>query len=124
MKNEYTEIKAAQRERNSRQTEMARVMKTWFEKVRAKRWVGFSWPEDVGGGGGSIMQQVILKDEMAQRKAPPLGSCFMGLAWVGPSIIEYGTPEQKQRFAERQKQIELARARGRQHRGQNPRKSS
>jgi len=41
---------------------------------------------------------VILKDEMAQRRAPPLGSCFMGLAWVGPSLIEYGTPEQKARF--------------------------
>ena len=31
-------------------------------------------------------------------KAPALGSCFMGLAWVGPSIIEYGTEEQKQQF--------------------------
>ena len=73
-------------------------MKKWFQDVRAKRWVGFSWPEEVGGGGGSIMEQVILKDEMAQRKAPPLGTCFMGLAWVGPSIIEYGTEQQKQRF--------------------------
>ena len=70
----------------------------WDEKVRAKRWVGFSWPEEVGGGGGSIMQQVILKDEMAQRRAPSLGSCFMGLAWVGASLIEYGTPAQKERF--------------------------
>ena len=70
----------------------------WNEKVRAKGWVGFSWPKEVGGGGGSIMQQVILKDEMAQRKAPPLGSSFMGLAWVGPALIEYGTDEQKQRF--------------------------
>jgi len=70
----------------------------WNRKVREKGWVGFAWPKEVGGGGGSIMQQVILKDEMARRKAPPLGSCFMGLAWVGPSIIEYGTEEQKQRF--------------------------
>jgi alkylation response protein AidB-like acyl-CoA dehydrogenase len=44
------------------------------------------------------MQQVILKEEMAKRKAPPLGMCFMGLAWVGPSIIAYGTDEQKRRF--------------------------
>ncbi len=70
----------------------------WLRKVREKRWVGFSWPEEVGGGGGSIMQQVILKEEMAKRKAPPLGSCFMGLAWVGPAIIQYGTETQKQRF--------------------------
>jgi len=70
----------------------------WDEAVRTRGWVGFSWPKEVGGGGGSIMEQVILKDEMAQRRAPALGSCFMGLAWVGPSLIEYGTPEQKARF--------------------------
>jgi alkylation response protein AidB-like acyl-CoA dehydrogenase len=60
--------------------------------------VGFSWPKEVGGGGGGIMEQAILKEEMAKRKAPPLGACYMGLAWVGPAIIEYGTEEQKQRF--------------------------
>lgn len=70
----------------------------WSKKVRAKRWVGFSWPVEVGGGGASIMQQVILKEEMAKRKAPSLGICFMGLAWVGPAIIQYGTEAQKQRF--------------------------
>lgn len=70
----------------------------WQQKVREKRWVGFSWPREVGGGGGSIMEQVILKEEMARRRAPSLGNCFMGLAWVGPSIIQYGTEAQKQRF--------------------------
>jgi alkylation response protein AidB-like acyl-CoA dehydrogenase len=70
----------------------------WTRKVRAKRWVGFSWPKEVGGGGGTIMQQVILKEEMAKRKAPPLGTCMMGLAWVGPAIIQYGSEAQKQRF--------------------------
>ena len=44
------------------------------------------------------MEQVILKDEMAKRRAPALGTCFMGLAWVGPSLIQYGTDEQKQKF--------------------------
>ena len=70
----------------------------WQKQVRAKGWVGFAWPKEVGGGGGTIAQQVILKDEMAKARAPALGVCFMGLAWVGPSIIEYGTPEQKKKF--------------------------
>ncbi len=73
-------------------------VQAWQTKVREKRWVGFSWPSDVGGGGGGIMEQVILKEEMAKAKAPPLGSCFMGLAWVGPSIAQYGTEAQRQRF--------------------------
>ena len=76
----------------------ADFMAQWLKKVRAKRWVGFAWPQEVGGGGGDIMQQVILKEEMAKRQAPPLGTCMMGLAWVGPGIIQYGTDEQKTRF--------------------------
>ena len=70
----------------------------WFKKMREKRWVGFSWPVEYGGGGGSLMEQVILKEEMVKRKAPPLGTCYMGLAWVGPGLIQYGTEEQKRRF--------------------------
>jgi len=72
----------------------------WGKLVREKRWVGFSWPKQVGGGGGSIMEQAILKEEMAARRAPPLGTCIMGLAWVGPAIIQYGTQDQKDRFIE------------------------
>ena len=70
----------------------------WNRKLLEKGWVGFSWPKEVGGGGGSIMQQAILKEEMSKRRAPPLGNSFMGLAWVGPGIIEYGTEEQKQKY--------------------------
>ncbi len=70
----------------------------WLKKVREKRWVGFNWPEEYGGGGGGIMEQVILKEEMAKAGAPPLGLCLMGLQWVGPAIIEYGTEEQKKSF--------------------------
>ena len=76
----------------------AEVVADFQRKVREKRWVGFSWPEEVGGGGGSLMEQVILKEEMAHHRAPALGTCFMGLSWVGPAIIEYGTAEQKQKF--------------------------
>jgi alkylation response protein AidB-like acyl-CoA dehydrogenase len=70
----------------------------WLSKVREKRWVGFNWPVEYGGGGGAIMEQVILKEELIRRKAPPLGLCYMGLAWVGPALIQYGSEEQKRRF--------------------------
>ena len=73
-------------------------MGEWLKKVRDKRWVGFSWPEEYGGGAGSLTEQAILKEEMALAGAPPLGTSSMGLAWVGPGIIQYGTDEQKQRF--------------------------
>jgi alkylation response protein AidB-like acyl-CoA dehydrogenase len=75
-----------------------KFMFEWQSKVRKKGWVGFSWPKEVTGGGGTLMQQVILKEEMAKHNAPPLGISFMGLAWVGPGIIQYGTEEQKQKY--------------------------
>src|SRR6185436_10892405 len=67
----------------------------WNQDLYAKRWVGFNWPREVGGGGGTITEQMILKEEMARVKAPMLGLSYMGLAWVGPALIKYGTPEQK-----------------------------
>ena len=70
----------------------------WLTKVRKKRWVGFSWPKEVGGGDGTLIEQAILKEEMALAKAPPLGTSMMGLAWVGPGIIQYGSDAQKRRF--------------------------
>jgi alkylation response protein AidB-like acyl-CoA dehydrogenase len=70
----------------------------WTEALARKRWIGFAWPREVGGGGGSVIQQFLLKEEMAAAKAPPLGSDFMGLTWVGPAIIRWGSEEQKRRF--------------------------
>ena len=63
----------------------------WNQDLYAKRWVGFNWPREVGGGGGTISEQMILKEEMARVKAPMLGLSYMGLAWVGPALIKYGT---------------------------------
>ena len=71
---------------------------TWLEKVRAKGWIGFSWPKEFGGSDGGLIEQAILKEEMSLAKAPPLGTSFMGLAWVGPGIMQYGTEEQKRKF--------------------------
>ena len=71
---------------------------TWLAKVREKGWVGFSWPKEFGGNDGGLIEQAILREEMALAKAPPLGTSFMGLAWVGPGIMQYGTEEQKKKF--------------------------
>jgi alkylation response protein AidB-like acyl-CoA dehydrogenase len=73
-------------------------IRAWNTKLAEKRWIGFSWPREEGGGGGSLIEQFILKEEMANAKAPSLGSDFMGLAWVGPALIRHGDDAQKRRF--------------------------
>lgn len=70
----------------------------WNEKLVGKKWIGFSWPVEEGGGGGTLAEQFILKEEMSIAGAPSLGSDFMGLAWVGPALIRFGNDEQKKRF--------------------------
>ncbi len=70
----------------------------WNQALYDKHWVGFNWPQRYGGGGGGLIEQMILKEECAKDHAPILGLSYMGLAWVGPGLIKYGTEEQKQRF--------------------------
>ncbi len=70
----------------------------WLKAVRNKRYVGFSWPTECGGYGGTVMQQFVLKEEMLSAKAPMLGTDFTGLGWVGPAVIQFGTQEQQERF--------------------------
>ncbi len=70
----------------------------WWKKIREKRWIGFAWPSDVTGGGATLMQQFILKDEMFKARAPMLGSDYTGLHWVGPAIIQFGSDEQKAEY--------------------------
>lgn len=74
------------------------ALEAWHRALIEKKWIGFAWPAEEGGCGGSVIQQFILKEEMAAAQAPPLGSDFMGLQWVGPALIQYGTDAQKQRF--------------------------
>ena len=70
----------------------------WNHALGEKGWLGFHWPKEHGGYGGTLIEQFILKEETSARRAPPLGSDFMGLTWVGPAIIMHGTDAQKQEY--------------------------
>jgi len=79
----------------------ADFLERWNRAVREKRWIGFNWPAEYGGGGGDLIRQFILKEEMSARRAPALGTDFMGITWVGPAIITYGSDEQKKAHLEK-----------------------
>ena len=72
-------------------------LRQWQKKVYDAGWAGISWPKEYGGRGASLMEQVIFTEEMARVGAPPLAN-LLGLMLVGPTLITYGTPAQKQRF--------------------------
>ena len=53
-----------------------------------------AWPEEYGGGGGSVWEQTVVREEMWAHHEPR-GAQYMGLNWVGPAIMAFGTDEQK-----------------------------
>jgi len=55
-----------------------------------------SWPVEYGGAGADLWQQTVLREEMWAH-FEPRGPQYMGLNWVGPVIMEVGTPEQRAR---------------------------
>ncbi|WP_343601721.1 acyl-CoA dehydrogenase family protein [Mycobacterium sp.] len=58
--------------------------------------LALAWPTEHGGGGGSIWQQTVLREEMWAHHEPR-GAQYMGINWVGPAVMRYGTAQQKAR---------------------------
>lgn len=58
-------------------------------------WLGLGWPKEYGGGGASAYEQLILFTEV-QRAAAPFP--FVTVNTVGPTIMRFGTQEQKDRY--------------------------
>jgi len=54
-----------------------------------------AWPAEYGGGGGSVWDQTVVREEMWAHHEPR-GAQYMGLNWVGPAIMAFGTDPQKQ----------------------------
>ncbi|PFG75020.1 acyl-CoA dehydrogenase family protein [Tepidiforma thermophila] len=70
-----------------------------MKRLAAKRWLALPWPKEYGGLGASPMQQMLFNEQMAYHGVP--GTVNMGVAWVGPVVMLYGTEEQKARFLTR-----------------------
>jgi len=68
----------------------------WLQRMASKGWTAPTWPKDFGGGGLNKEALLILLEELQRIKArPPLGG--MGISMIGPTLLEYGTDEQKTR---------------------------
>jgi len=58
-------------------------------------WLAMSWPQEYGGRGGTMLDQLIFTDEAAVARVPVP---FLTVNTVGPTIMRYGTAEQKAFF--------------------------
>ncbi|MBB5915556.1 alkylation response protein AidB-like acyl-CoA dehydrogenase [Nocardia transvalensis] len=55
-----------------------------------------AWPEEFGGRGASVWEQTVVREEMWAHHEPR-GAQYMGVNWVGPTIMRHGTPEQQRK---------------------------
>lgn len=69
----------------------------WTQQLFEGGWICASWPTEYGGKGLSLLQQVVLNEEFARAQAP-LRADFFGDTLVGPTILQWGTEEQKKFF--------------------------
>ena len=75
----------------------AQRRREWERALGAARWSCIGWPEAYGGRDASLAEQVIFAEEYARAGAPGrLG--YMGVELAGPTILAFGTHEQKHRF--------------------------
>jgi alkylation response protein AidB-like acyl-CoA dehydrogenase len=69
----------------------------WERVLADGGWTCLGWPTEYGGRGASITEQVIFHEEYARACAPGRVS-ILGEGLLGPTLIHYGSPAQKERF--------------------------
>ncbi len=72
----------------------------WEKKLGEAKWLGMSWPEEYGGRNASFMEQVIFNQEYVRANAPARAS-FFGEGLFAPTLLAYGTEDQKRELLPR-----------------------
>jgi alkylation response protein AidB-like acyl-CoA dehydrogenase len=68
----------------------------WQRKLNDGGWAGVHWPKEYGGRGAQLMETAIFFEELGRAKAP-LPANVLGLLLAGPTIMIWGSDEQKER---------------------------
>ncbi len=66
------------------------------KKLSARGWSAPAWPKEYGGMGATVRQQAVFNEELSYNRVP--GPDFIGVNYVGPTLMLYGTDEQKKRY--------------------------
>ncbi|MGH8650394.1 MAG: acyl-CoA dehydrogenase family protein, partial [Burkholderiales bacterium] len=77
-----------------------RKLRAWQKRMCEAGYVGLDWPREFGGRGATIVEMVILYQEMARAESPQILNRG-GVSMLGPTLMKYGTPAQQQRFLRR-----------------------
>jgi alkylation response protein AidB-like acyl-CoA dehydrogenase len=73
--------------------------KRWQAELFRGGWAGITWPKEFGGRGGNAVQNSIFSHEQ-NRFRLPIGMFTVASGMVGPTLMQHGRDDQKQRFLE------------------------
>jgi alkylation response protein AidB-like acyl-CoA dehydrogenase len=71
----------------------------WQRILNQRGWAAYTWPKEWGGPGWTAVQRMIFLEEIQAYPAPEVNP--FNVTMLGPVLIQFGTPEQKQRFLPR-----------------------
>jgi alkylation response protein AidB-like acyl-CoA dehydrogenase len=69
----------------------------WFKKLASGGWTCVDWPKEYGGRGFGILRTIVYHQELARVRAP-LPFIGSGVSLIGPTLMHWGTEEQKKRY--------------------------
>jgi alkylation response protein AidB-like acyl-CoA dehydrogenase len=76
------------------------LLRQWQRRMYEAGFVGLTWPKEYGGRGLTFMEEMILHEEMALHRAPGVLN-ILAIGMAGPTIIAYGSDDQKKRYLSR-----------------------
>src|ERR1700722_13467461 len=77
--------------------ESLEVLRAWNRTLADGGWAAPSWPVEHGGRGGDVPQQLAYLGETSRPRAPRPRN-VIGVSNIAPAIMQFGTPEQQERF--------------------------
>jgi alkylation response protein AidB-like acyl-CoA dehydrogenase len=73
------------------------ILREWNRTLADGGWAAPSWPKEHGGRAATVPQQLAYLEETSRQRAPgPVN--IIGVSNIAPAIMQFGTPEQKERF--------------------------
>lgn len=68
------------------------------KKLAQKGWLVMAWPKEYGGQGASYWEQMVYGEECGYWGIPGVAMGVSGVAWVGPSLMQFGNEEQRKKY--------------------------
>ena len=68
------------------------------KKLSRRGWLTMAWPQEYGGLGASPWERLVYKEEVGYCGIPGTMMGVSGVDWVGPSLMLFGSEEQKRKY--------------------------